>query len=314
MEYRRLGRSGLEVSTVGLGTNNFGGRMDYEPTERVVKQCIEIGINMIDTSNSYGSTKSEEYIGRAVKGNRDKVLLATKFASAMGKGPNQQGTSRTHIMTEVEKSLKRLDTDYIDLYQVHFPDQQTPIEETLRTLDDLVGQGKVRYVGCSNFAAWQIAQAMEVAKARGFEPLISDQPQYSMLRRDVEKEIVPCCQEYGLGIIPFSPLAGGFLTGKYEKGKPGPEGARLSGNSRQAASLFTETNFAVLEQLENFAEERGHTMVELAIAWLLGNPVVSTVIAGATKPEQVLENAKAAEWHLTAEDMKALDVFLAKWK
>lgn len=314
MEYRRLGNSGLEVSVIGLGTNNFGGRMDYAATEKVVHQCMEVGINFIDTSNSYGATKSEEFIGKAAKGSRDKVLLATKFASAMGQGPNQRGTSRKHILDEVEKSLKRLETDYIDLYYVHFPDQRTPIEETMRTLDDLVHQGKVRYIGCSNFASWQIAQAMEVAKAQHLEPFVCDQPQYSMLRRDVEKEVAPCCQVYGLGIIPFSPLASGFLTGKYQRGKPGPEGARLSGNSRQAASILTDANFDVLEGLENFAAERGHSMTDLAFGWLLANPLVSSVIAGATKPEQVTENAKAGTWRLTSEDMKALDGMLAKWK
>ncbi len=313
MEYRRLGNSGLEVSAVGLGTNNFGGRMDYEATERVIKQTVDVGINMIDTSNSYGNGKSEEFIGKAVKGMRDKVLLATKFASAMGQGPNQRGTSRKHIMTEVEKSLKRLETDYIDLYQVHFPDQRTPIEETMRTLDDLVHQGKVRYIGCSNFASWQIAQAMEVAKAQGLEPFISAQPQYSMLRRDIEKEIVPACQFYGLGLLPYSPLANGFLTGKYERGKPAPEGTRLA-NSRMAGSLLTDANFAVLEGLENFAAERGRSMTDLAFAWLLANPVMGSVIAGATKPEQVVENAKGTDWRLTPDDMKALDGLLAKWK
>jgi len=314
MEYRRLGNSGLEVSVVGLGTNNFGGRMDYEATERVVKQTVEVGINMIDTSNSYGNGKSEEFIGKATKGMRDKVIIATKFASAMGQGPNQRGTSRKHILAEVEKSLQRLQTDYIDVYQVHFPDQRTPIEETLRTLDDLVRQGKVRYIGCSNFAGWQIAQAMEVAKANGLEPFVSDQPEYSMLRRDVEKEVVPACRAYSMGILPFYPLASGFLTGKYKRGEAAPTGTRLAGNSRQAGNLLTSANFDVLETLENFAAERGHTMVDLAFAWLLANPLVSSVIAGATKPEQVTENAKTAGWNLTAEDMKALDGMLAKWK
>ncbi|MBI4340241.1 MAG: aldo/keto reductase, partial [Chloroflexi bacterium] len=193
-------------------------------------------------------------------------------------------------------------------------DQRTPIEETLRTLDDLVRQGKVRYIGCSNFASWQIAQAMEVAKALHLEPFVCDQPQYSMLRREVEREVALCCQAYGLGIIPYSPLASGFLTGKYQRGKPGPEGARLSGNSRQAAGILTDANYDVLEKLENFAAEREHSMTDLAFGWLLANPLVSSVIAGATTPEQVAENAKAGEWRLTSEDMKALDGLLAHWK
>ncbi|MBI4310698.1 MAG: aldo/keto reductase [Chloroflexi bacterium] len=313
MEYRRLGNSGLEVSAVGLGTNNFGGRTDYAATEMVIKQTIECGINMIDTSNSYSAGKSEEFIGKAIKGNRDKVIIATKVASAMAQGPNQRGASRKHILAEIEKSLKRLDTDYVDLYQVHFPDPATPIEETMRTLDDLVRAGKVRYIGCSNFASWQIAQAMETAKALHLEPFVSDQPEYSMLRRDVDREVVPCCRAYGLGILPFYPLASGFLTGKYKRGQAAPAGTRLAG-SRQAANLLTNANFDVLEQLENFAAERGHSMVDLAFAWLLANPVVSSVIAGATKPEQVTENARTCEWRLTPDDMKALDPVLAKWK
>ncbi len=310
MEYRRLGRSGLQVSVVGLGTNNFGGRMDYEQSERVMRQALDSGINLIDTSNSYGKTLSEEYIGKSIKGVRSQFLLATKVASNVGPGPNQSGASRKHIMEQVELSLKRLNTDYIDLYQIHFPDADTPIEETLRALDDLVRQGTVRYIGCSNYAAWQVSEAILTSRTLKLEPFITVQPEYSMLRRDVEKELIPCCQAYGLGILPFFPLASGFLTGKYKRGQPVPEGTRLFGNERMRQRTLTDENFDLLERLEAFAEQRERSMVELAFAWLMANPLVSSVIAGATKPEQVVANAKAADWNLTPEEMQEINGIL----
>jgi aryl-alcohol dehydrogenase-like predicted oxidoreductase len=309
MEYRRLGNSGLEVSVVGLGTNNFGGRMDFEQTEKVVRHAVEVDINLLDTSNSYGNGLSEEYIGRSIKGIRDKLLLATKVATPQG-GPNQGGASRKHILDQVEKSLTRLGTDYIDLYQMHYPDPNTPIEETLRTLDDLVRQGKVRYIGCSNYAAWQVAQAVETSRNLHTEPFVSAQPEYSMLNRDVEAELVPVCQAYGLSLLPYYPLASGFLTGKYRRGQDAPEGTRLAGGSRRAQNTLTDANFDVLEGLEAFAAGREHSMVELAFAWLLTNPVVGSVIAGATKTEQLDANAKAADWHLTPDEMQEIDGIL----
>lgn len=310
MEYRRLGRSGLEVSAVGLGTNSFGARMNLEQTERVIRQTLELGINLLDTSNSYGNGLSEEYIGKSVKAIRSQVVLATKAAAPMGRGPNQGGASRRHIMEQVEASLKRLETDYVDLYQMHYPDPNTPIEETLRTLDDLVRQGKVRYIGCSNYAAWQVAEAVLTSQALRLESYISVQPEYSMLNREVEKELMPCCQALGLGILPYYPLASGFLTGKYRRGEAAPEGTRLALTPRRAQSTLTEANFAVLARLEAFAAERGRPMVELAIAWLLANPLVGSVIAGATRPEQVVANAKAADWHLTPEEVQEIDGIL----
>ncbi len=306
MEYRTLGSSGLQVSVVGLGTNNFGGRLDLKTTETVIRSSVDQGINLLDTANSYGDTRSEEFIGESVKGIRDQVLLATKVASPRGQGPNQQGASRKHVMEQVEMSLRRLQTDYLDLYQIHWPDPNTPIEETLRTLDDLVRQGKVRYIGCSNFQAWQVAQAMERSSTLGLEPFISVQPSYSMLNRDVEQELVPCCKAYGLGILPYFPLANGFLTGKYRRGEMPPDGTRLAGNSGMADKYLTEANFDVLEALEVFAAERSRSIVELAIAWLLANRSVSSVIAGATRPEQVDANAKAADWKLDADEMEQL--------
>ena len=310
MEYRKLGPSELQVSTVGLGTNNFGGRIDEERSATVIRQAIDEGINFIDTANSYGRGLSEQRIGKAVKDIRSQVLIATKVSGAMGDGPNLRGNSRHHIMQQVEDSLRRLQTDYIDLYQIHFTDSNTPIEETLRTLDDLVHQGKVRYIGCSNFAAWQVCEAIWTSSALNLTPFVSVQPEYSLLNRAIEHELVPFCNSYDIGILPYFPLASGFLTGKYRQGEPAPEGTRLAGNARAQERAFTEKNFATLNRLENFAEERGHPIVELAFAWLLGNSAVSSVIAGATRPEQVTANAKAADWHLDPEDMDEIAALL----
>ena len=310
MQYRRLGASGLHVSTVGLGTNNFGFRMDQESSIRVARHAVDEGINFIDTADSYGGGLSEERIGMALKDNRHDVIIASKAGNPVGEGPNKRGASRHHIMNRVEASLRFLQTDYIDLYQVHRPDPNTPIEETMRALDDLVRLGKVRYIGCSNFAAWQVCEAIWISRANNFAPFVTVQPEYNMLNRSVELELVPFCHEYNIGILPFYPLASGFLTGKYRQGEPVPEGTRLAGNQRAQGNTLTEKNFAMLARLENFAEERGHPMVELAIAWLLGNSAVSSVIAGATRTEQVSANVKAADWALTPEDMVEIDEIL----
>lgn len=307
MEYRPLGNSGLQVSVAGLGTNNFGGRCDYEQSKTVVHKALDVGVNFIDTADVYGNRGlSEEFIGKAIEGHRRDVLLATKFSSRMGDGPQWAGTSRGYIMDAVQASLKRLNTDYIDLYQVHFPDAGTPIEETMRALDDLVRRGDVRYIGCSNFFAWQAVEAQWVAKSEHLTPFISAQNQYNLLDRSIERDLAPVSQKYGMSILPFFPLASGFLTGKYQPGQPPPEGARLS-NPQQAARRLTDDNFAKLAPLEAFAQERDHTVGELAMAWLASQPFVGSVIAGATKPEQVEENARAIEWRLTPDDMKALD-------
>ncbi len=310
MQYRRMGSSGLHVSTVGLGTNNFGFRMDEESSITVARHAVDEGINFIDTADSYGNGLSEERIGLALKDRRHDVIIASKAGNPVGDGPNRRGASRNHIMNQVEASLRCLQTDYIDLYQVHRPDPNTPIEETMRALDDLVHQGKVRYIGCSNFSAWQVCEANWMARANNLNQFVTVQPEYNMLNRTVELELVPFCHEYNIGILPFYPLASGFLTGKYRQGEPLPEGARLTGNQRAQANTFTEKNFAMLSRLETFAEERGHPMVELAIAWLLGNSAVSSVIAGATKNEQVTANVKAANWVLTPEDMTEIDEIL----
>ena len=308
MEYRRLGNSGLEVSVIGLGANNFGRRVDADGTAVVINHALDMGINLIDTSNSYGvERRSEEFIGKALKGKRDRALIATKAASRTAEGPNREGASRQHLMAELEISLRTLDTDYIDLYQIHFPDSNTPIEETMRALDDMVRDGKVRYIGCSNYAAWQVCEALWTSRSKGFAPFVSVQPHYSMMERRVEAELVPFCKEYRIGILPYFPLASGFLTGKYKRGQPAPEGTRLSEGDR---GMFSDANFDMLEKLESFSAERGRTVLELAFAWLLANPDVSSVIAGATKPEQVISNSKAVGWNLTAEDMAEVDTIL----
>ncbi|MSQ33802.1 MAG: aldo/keto reductase [Dehalococcoidia bacterium] len=299
MEYRRLGNSGLEVSAVGLGTNQFGTKLDAEASAGVVRRAVELGINFVDTADIYGGTRSEEFIGRAINGIRGELVLATKFGGARGEGPNSRGGSRQHILQGVEESLRRLGTDYIDLYQLHFPDPRTPIEETLRALDDLVHQGKVRYIGSSNFAAWQLCEAAWVARTEHLTPFVSEQAEYSLMNRHLEREVAPFCQKYNVGIIPFFPLASGFLTGKYRPDAPAPTGTRIGDNERLRTRTLTEKNFALLAKLEQFAGGHDHTVGELAIAWLLAQPQVSSVIAGATKPDQVTANAKAAAWHLT---------------
>jgi aryl-alcohol dehydrogenase-like predicted oxidoreductase len=310
MEYRRLGSSGLEISAVGLGTNNFGGRMEAEASAAVLRRAVELGINFIDTADVYGGSRSEEFIGRSLKGIRGQVVLATKFGSPLGEGPNQRGGSRQHILRAVEDSLRRLDTDCIDLYQMHFPDPRTPIEETLRALDDMVHQGKVRYIGSSNFASWQIAEASWTARTHHLTPFVSEQAEYSLLNRRIEREVLPCCRAYNIGIIPFFPLASGALTGKYRPDTPPPPGTRLGANQGMRSRFLSDRLWAILPGLERFAADRGRTVGELAIAWLLAQPQVASVIAGATKAEQVEANAKAADWRLTPEDVQGINKLL----
>jgi aryl-alcohol dehydrogenase-like predicted oxidoreductase len=312
MEYRNLGRSGLQVSIVGLGCNNFGMRVDLEGTRAIVAKCLEVGINLFDTADIYGGAgKSEEFLGQALAGHRDEAVIATKFGGKMGEGPHRSGASRKYIVAECEASLRRLGTDHIDLYQVHFPDVKTPIDETLRALDDLVRAGKVRYIGNSNFAGWQIAEADFLARQAGATPFISAQNEYNLLVRDVEKEVVPACERFGLGMLPYFPLASGFLTGKYRQGQELPADSRFAawGGARGAfvQRTMNDRNFEILQKLEAFAGERGHTVHDLAMSWLACKPVTGSVIAGATKPEQVAQNAAAAEWKLTAEEMAEVD-------
>lgn len=307
MEYRKLGNSGLKVSTLGLGTNQFGGRVDPEGVATIMHRAQEMGVNFIDTADSYSRGASEEHIGRTLSADRQWWLLATKVSSPMGNGPNDQGNSRKHIMDGVNASLRRLGTDYIDLYQIHFWDAHTPAEETLRALDDLVRQGKVRYIGCSNFAAWQIVESIWIAKQANLTPYISVQPVYNLFTRHVERELIPACQQYGVGIIPYIPLAGGLLTGKYRRGEAPPEGTRYASDAYgMAARVLTDRNYRRVEKLQAFAQERGHHIGELAVTWLASQPMVGPVICGATNPGQVEENARSLAWKLAEADEKAL--------
>ena len=297
MEYRRLGDSGLKVSEIGLGCNNFGMRIDQDGTNAVIAAAIDQGVTFMDTADVYGGQgKSEEMMGVALKGRRNEVVLATKFASPMGKGPDKQGGSRRYVMEAVEASLKRLQTDYIDLYQMHRPDPDTPIEETLSALDDLVTQGKIRYIGNSNFTGWMIADADWTSRNEHLSRFVSAQNNYSLLERRVEHEVTPACDRFGLGMLPYFPLASGLLTGKYARGEAPPEGTRLANFGPRAAAALNDNNFDKLDRLTHWAQERGHTLLELAFAWLLGHKVVSSVIAGATKPEQVANTVAAGAW------------------
>ena len=310
MKYRHLGNSGLEVSVIGLGTNNFGGRMEFKEARDVIFAALDEGINLIDTANMYSHGNSEEIIGRALVDRRDEALIATKFGMLWEEGPHGKGGSRKHVMDALEGSLRRLQTDHIDLHQIHRQDPETPIEETLRALDDAVRDGKVRYIGLSNFDPWRIADAQWTARHYGFVPLISSQPEYSMLERGAERAVLPVCEHFGLGTLPYFPLAHGFLTGKYRRDEQVPEGTRLALTPAAQEKRLTDANFDVLEQLEVFVEKRSHTMVELAFAWLLARKSVGSVIAGASSPEQVRQNAAAAEWELTADEMDELSGIL----
>jgi aryl-alcohol dehydrogenase-like predicted oxidoreductase len=308
MEYRNLGGSGLQVSSVGLGCNNFGRRLDAQATKTVVGKCLDLGITLFDTADVYGGEgRSEQFLGAALKGARQDVVLATKFGGQMGDKPMQGGGSRRWVMRAVEDSLRRLETDYIDLYQFHRPDPRTPVAETMRALDDLVRQGKVRYIGHSNFSGWQIAEAHYLAATGPLAPFASAQNEWSLLNRGVEAEVVPACERYGLSILPYFPLASGMLTGKYGRGRPAPQGTRLAGGGPQAEKLLTPANFDIVEKLEAFAKQRGHSLLELAIGWLASQRTVASVIAGATKPEQVEANVAAVGWKLSAEEMAEVD-------
>ena len=310
MKLRNLGQSGLKVSAVGLGCNNLGGRVDREGTQRLIPAAIDLGITLFDTADSYPVGKpgvSEELLGEALGARRKEVVIATKFANVMGPGDMMRGGSRRWIMSAVEGSLRRLKTDWIDLYQMHFPDPHTPVEETLRALDDLVRQGKVRYLGCSNYAGWQIAAASAISRELGINRFVSDQDEYSLLVREVEREIIPAAKASGMGFLPYFPLASGFLTAKYKRNAPMPAGARITVAKVFQDNFLTDENWQIVERLDDFCQTRGRTLLELAFSWLLANTTVSSVIAGATKPEQLQANAAASEWILTAEELAAVD-------
>jgi len=304
VRYRGLGNSGLKVSVVGLGGNTFGRSVDADGAAQIVRAALDSGINFFDTADVYGRGASEELYGRALAGQRDRAVLATKVHGTMGDGPNDRGSSRQHIMDGVHASLRRLKMEHIDLLQLHAWDSETPLEESLGALNDLVRQGKVRYIGCSNFAAWQLVWSLWTSDRRHWAPLVSVQPEYSLLVRDVEDELLPACQTFGIGVIPYFPLAAGVLTGKYQAGQPAPPGTRGHQNERFQRRFATPHNLEVTRRLEAWARERGHSVAELAIAWLLARPAVATVITGVTKPEQVQANARAAEWELTPAEVE----------
>jgi aryl-alcohol dehydrogenase-like predicted oxidoreductase len=308
MILRNLGKSGLRVSLVGLGCNNFGMKLDVEGTRKVVHKALDVGITLFDTADIYGNAGgSETCLGQVLGDRRKDIVLATKFANPMGEGEMKKGASRRYIVSAVEASLKRLQTDWIDLYQQHVPDPLTPIDETLRALEDLVRSGKVRYVGCSNFKAWQVVEAQWTARTAGVSGFVSCQDEYSLLVRDIEKELLPAAEAYGLGLLPYFPLASGLLTGKYRRNQTLPEGARLTLVKRLSDRYMTEGNWPIVEKLQDFCDTRGHSMLELAFSWLAARPQVSSVIAGATTPEQVEQNVKAADWVLGTEDLAEID-------
>ncbi len=310
MQYRNIGKSGLRVSVVGLGCNNFGGRLDLERSRAVIHKALDVGITLFDTADIYGGQGASETVMGQIFGDRRKdIVLATKFGLPMDKEGVKKGASRRYIMSAIEGSLKRLQTDWIDLYQLHTPDPLTPMEETLRTLDDLVEQGKVRYVGCSNVPAWQVADAHWIAKAKGLNGFISCQDEYSLVVRKVEAELKPAAEAYGLGILPYFPLASGLLTGKYRKDAPMPPGARLTDAKGHGYfdHFLTDEKLETAAKLGDFAARHGHSLLDLAFSWLLAQPVVPSVIAGATKAEQVEANVKAADWALTPEELAEID-------
>jgi aryl-alcohol dehydrogenase-like predicted oxidoreductase len=318
MEFRRLGSSGLTVSVVGVGTNNFGLKLDMEQCREVVNACLDEGITLFDTADSYGV--SEQRLGELLEGKRDDVVIATKFGGDVrtvpggltnGEDWGARG-SRRYIHRAVEASLRRLRTDWIDLYQLHRPDPLTPIEETLSALDDLVHQGKVRYIGHSNFNGWMTADADWIARTRGFERFVSAQNEYNWLRRNIETDLVPALEKFGLGLLPFFPLSSGMLTGKYRRGEPPPAGSRIAAWGRE--STMTDAKFDGIEALEGFADRAGVSLLEVAIGGLAAQPTVASVIAGATSADQVKANVQAGLWQPTAEQLAEISELTKSYK
>ena len=308
MEIRNLGGSGLRVSAVGIGCNNFGQRSDLETSRKIIHKAIDLGITLFDTADIYAGRGGAETVLGEVLGNRRKdIVLATKYSKAMSDDGTRQGASRRYIMTAVEDSLRRLKTDYIDLYQQHDFDPLTPIEETLRALEDLIRQGKVRYIGCSNFPAWRIAEAQFTARGINTHAFVSCQDEYSLIVRDIEKDLLPAAQAYNLGLLPFFPLASSLLTGKYKRGEKPSADSRFGKVTSLGERYMTDRNFDIVAKLQDFANAHGKTMIELAFSWLAARPQVSSVIAGASSAEQIEQNAKAINWKLTADEMAQID-------
>jgi aryl-alcohol dehydrogenase-like predicted oxidoreductase len=309
MEQRNLGSSGLRVSVVGLGCNNFGGRrIGLEDSRKVINKALDLGVTLIDTADTYGNRgESETILGQCLGDRRKDIVLASKCGLPMDDAGMLRGASRRYIMSAIEASLRRLKTDWIDLYMIHRPDPLTPIEETLRTLDDLVRSGKVRYVGCSKFAAWQLAEAQWTSRQHNLNAFVACQDEYNLLSRGLEADLRPAMQHYGVGLIPYSPLAAGLLTGKYRHNAPMPEGARITREKNQAERWVNDVNWKIVEQLHAFSTEHGHTLLELAMSWLAARSPVASIIAGATRAEQVALNVKAVEWKLTDGELAEID-------
>jgi len=307
MDYRQLGRSGVRVSPLCLGCWNFGEPTDEATAIRLIHKALDAGINFLDTANMYNAGRSEEIVGKALAGKRDNVILATKAFGRVGQGPNDWGISRFHLMREVEKSLRRLATDWIDLYQMHRPDDTTPIDETLSALTDLVRQGKVRYLGLSTFPAWQIVESLWVSERYGYERFICEQPPYSIFDRKIEREVLPVCKRYGLGVIPWSPLEGGWLAGRYQRGQPAPQGSRAERHKWDLASEKSLRRFDALDQLAPLAKECGHTLSQFALNWTLANPVITAPIIGPRTEEHLDDSLGALGWSIPQEILQKVD-------
>ncbi|KAF9142079.1 aldo/keto reductase [Paenibacillus cellulositrophicus] len=306
MKYRYLGHTGLEVSVLGLGTNAFGKRADQDTSIRIIHHALDRGVNFIDTANIYAGTESERIIGQALQGRRQEAVLATKAGMVMGQGPNGRGSSRYHLMQELENSLKRLRTDYVDLYQIHTFDPHTPLEETLRTLDDMVRSGKVRYIGASNYAAWELMKAIGISEAKGLNRFVSTQVSYSLADRTPERELVPMCLDQGVGIIPYFPLAGGILTGKYSLENRAPEQSRAD-TDPNFSRFVIDRNIRLGQEVGRLAADLELAPSGLSLAWLMGRPAVSTVIVGATRTSQLEDNLRSVEMTLSEETIQELD-------
>ena len=313
MEYRNLGSSGLRVSLVGLGCNNFGMRLDLEQTRAVVDRAFDLGITLFDTADMYGGRGgSETQLGKILGHRRKDIVLASKFGMAMSDDGTKIGASRRYIMSAVEDSLRRLKTDWIDLYQLHQPDPLTPLDETMQALDDLVTQGKIRYIGCSNLPSWQVVESQWISKSLGLNRFVSCQDEYNILNRNVEAELIPAMQKYGCGLLPYFPLASGLLTGKYKRTEM-PEGARLTDMPTFANRIYlTDENFDIVDNLNKFAHKTGHSILELAFGWMASRPTTASIIAGATKPEQIDANVAAVNWVLSQSEIDEVNKISAR--
>ena len=313
MEYRNLGSSGLRVSLVGLGCNNFGMRLDLEQTRAVVDRAFDLGITLFDTADMYGGRGgSETQLGKILGHRRKDIVLASKFGMAMSDDGTKIGASRRYIMSAVEDSLRRLKTDWIDLYQLHQPDPLTPLDETMQALDDLVTQGKIRYIGCSNLPSWQVVESQWISKSMGLNRFVSCQDEYNILNRNIEAELIPAMQKYGCGLLPYFPLASGLLTGKYKRTEM-PEGARLTDMPTFANRIYlTDDNFDIVDNLNKFAHKTGHSILELAFGWMASRPTTASIIAGATKPEQIDANVAAVNWVLSQSEIDEVNKISAR--